>query len=130
SERFDREMEDVFAVQDEISRIIARKLKVQLADQPGSSLIQLHTENASAYQLYLKGRYLWNMRTEQAVREAIQQFQRAIRKDPNYALAYAGLADSYNILGDYSYWPPGDAFPKAKAAAAKALEIDELLAEA
>jgi tetratricopeptide (TPR) repeat protein len=89
-----------------------------------------YTENAEAYQLYLKGRYHWNKRTGEGLNRGIQYFQQAIEKDPGYALAYSGLADCYNLLSLYGALPPKEAMPKAKAAAQQGLEIDESLAEA
>jgi tetratricopeptide (TPR) repeat protein len=89
-----------------------------------------HTENTEAYQLYLKGRYYWNKRTVEALKKGIECFEQAIAVDSHYALAYTGLADSYNILASYSALPPNEAFPIAKAAAMKALELDDRLAEA
>jgi tetratricopeptide (TPR) repeat protein len=83
-----------------------------------------------AYEAYLKGRYFWSRRTPEALQKAVEYFQQAVDKDPSYALAYSGLADSHNMLGDYSYVAPGEAFPRALALAAKALELDDTLAEA
>ena len=93
-------------------------------------LTKRYTENTEAYQLYLKGLYYWNQRTEEAFKRGIQCFNQAIEKDPGFALAYVGLADCYSSLGSSSYLAPRDAFPQAKAAALKALELDENLAEA
>ena len=98
SERYDREMEDVFAIQDEITQAIVDTLEVQLLGQPGKGLVRRHTENVEAYNLYLKGRHFWSQRTPQAIRKGIEYFERATQEDSSYALAYAGLADSYAIL--------------------------------
>jgi tetratricopeptide (TPR) repeat protein len=128
SERYDREMEDVFDIQDDISARIVDALKIRLAGkQP-----QRATPDIEVYHLYLKGRYYWNKMTTEAYRKAIDHFERAIAIDPTYALAYAGLADSYTGLGDagHSAIPPKEAFSSATAAVEKALEIDETLAEA
>jgi tetratricopeptide (TPR) repeat protein len=96
--------------------------KTRLAKRP--------TENIEAYQLYLKGRYYWNKRTEEGLRTAIEYFSEAIEKDPSYTLAHAGLADSYIVLGEYSLLPAKEAFPRAREAATKALDLDDTLAEA
>jgi non-specific serine/threonine protein kinase len=128
SERYDREMEDVFAIQDEISLMIVEKLKVKLLGVEKTRLIKRCTEHIEAYNLYLKGRYFWNKRGE-GLKKSLGYFRQALEKDSNYALAYAGLADSYMLLGFYSYLPPKQAFPEAEAAALKALRIDPTLAE-
>ena len=130
SEKYDREMQDVFAIQDEISLAIVDKLRVRLLGKQKAKLIKRHTEAIDAYSLYLKGRYFWNKRTEESLKKAVQYFEQAIEKDPGYALAYTGLADSYILLTEYNLLPPKNAFPKAKAAVMKALEIEETLAEA
>jgi serine/threonine protein kinase/Flp pilus assembly protein TadD len=128
SERYDRDMEDVFAIQDEIARTIVAKLKVELIG--GQKLVKQYTENAAAYTLYLKGRIQWGKRDGPSLRKAIEYFQQAVQEDPNCAPAHAGLADCYSILGTYTYLSPKEAFPRARAAAEKALLIDEELAEA
>ncbi len=130
SERYDRDMTDVFAIQDEISQAIADKLRLQLTSANQRLLTRRYTKNPEAYQLYLKGRYCWNQRTEDAYKRGIQYFNQAIGRDPGFALAYAGLADCYNSLGSLFYLAAGDAFPQAKAEAMKALKLDENLAEA
>jgi serine/threonine protein kinase/Tfp pilus assembly protein PilF len=136
SERYDRDIgalccpEDIFAIQDEISLTIVDKLKVRLLKGEKTKLIKRHTEDLDAYNLYLKGRYFWNLRTEESLKKSIDCFNQAIEKDPNYALAYAGLADSQVTLQDYSSVSPKLTLPKAKEAANKALEIDGTLAEA
>ena len=128
--QYSRTLADIFAVQEEIAREISEKLRLRLSGEEHKRLTKRFTENTEAYQLYLKGRYHWNKRTEEAVKKGIEYFQQATEKDPAYALAYAGLADSYNILGWYCYLAPRETFPKAKAAALKALAIDDTLAEA
>jgi tetratricopeptide (TPR) repeat protein len=130
SERYDRELQDIFEVQDEIARTIADRLKVTLGAERQKPLVRAGTKNLEAYQLYLKGRFHWNKRTADGLRKAIEYFQEAIAKDPAYALAYAGLADTYDLASFLNVFPPGEVMPKAKAAAAKALEIDDGLAEA
>ena len=130
SERYDRELQDIFEVQDEIAKTIADRLKVTLGAGREKRLVRAGTKNLEAYQLYLKGRFHWNQRTPNGLRQALECFLGAIEKDPTYALAYAGLADTYNLSSFLNVFPPGEVMPKAKAAAAKALEIDDGLAEA
>jgi serine/threonine protein kinase/Tfp pilus assembly protein PilF len=130
SERYDRELKDIFEVQDEIARTIADRLKVTLGAERQKPLVRAGTKNLEAYQLYLKGRFHWNKRTPGGLQKAIEYFQEAVEKDPAYALAYAGLADTYNLASFLNVFPPGEVMPKAKAAVAKALEIDDGLAEA
>ncbi len=128
--QYDRNPGDIFAVQDDISSEISEKLRLRLTRAEKKQLTKRHTENVEAYRLYLKGRHHWNRWTEEGFYKAIEQFQQAVEKDPVYALAYAGLADCYVLLGWNSYLPPKDAFPKAKAAANAALQLDPDLAEA
>jgi len=130
AERYDRAMDDVFKIQDEITLEILEKLKVRLLGKEKAKLGKRQTEDLEAYNLYLKGRYYWNKRNEKEIKIGIQYFQQAIEKDPTYAVAYTGLADCYNALGFYCALPPKEAFTKAEASALKALEIDETLAEA
>jgi eukaryotic-like serine/threonine-protein kinase len=128
-EQYNRKLTDIFSIEEEISSVISEKLRLKLDSAQKKKLARRHTENTAAYQLYLKGRYYWNKRTPEGLRKGIEYFNQAIDSDPNYALAYAGLADSYNILASYSAIAPKDAFPRAKAAARKALELDDKLAE-
>lgn len=128
--QFDRKMGDIFAIQDEISGEISGKLRLQLTAPEKKRLTRRHTEDTEAYRLYLKGRHHWNRWTEEGFYRAIEYFQQAVEKDPSYALAHTGLAESYVLLGWNSYLPPKDAFPKGKAAALSALRIDEELGEA
>jgi len=129
-EQYNRKVEDLLALQDDISKEISSKLRLKLTDDD-QRLIRRRTNNAEAYQLYLKGRYFWNKRTEEGVRKAIDYLQQSIDADPLYALAYAGLADCYIVLGaPLNALPPKEAFSKAKVAATKALEINDALAEA
>jgi serine/threonine-protein kinase len=130
SSQFDRKPGDIFTIQDEISNEISGKLRLQLTRAERKRLIKRHTEDAEAYRLYLQGRHHWNRWTEEGFYKAIGYFQQAADKDPAYALAYAGLADSYVLLGWNSYLPPKDAFPKGKAAAMTALQLDPGLGEA
>ena len=131
SEQYNRNLSDLLVMQDDISREISVKLRLRLTGEGQERLIKRHTESAAAYQLYLKGRYFWNKRNEEGVRKGIEYLQQAIDTDPLYALAYSGLADCYIVLGaPLNAVPPKEAFSKANAAALKALEIDETLAEA
>ncbi|HSE35735.1 MAG TPA: protein kinase, partial [Blastocatellia bacterium] len=129
-EQYSRKLSDIFTIQEEISTEISNNLRLRLSGAEKKQLTKRHTENTEAYQRYLKGRFYWNKRTLEGLEKGIEYFQKAIDSDPGYALAYAGLADSYNILVSYSALSPHDAFPKAKAAATRALEIDPRLAEA
>ncbi|MGC2659524.1 MAG: hypothetical protein WA324_16325 [Bryobacteraceae bacterium] len=130
SEIYDRQIEDVFAIQEDISQAIAAKLKVQIADGNNSHLIRRYTENFDAYTLYLKGRYHWNQRSEENLRKAIEFFTGAIALDSKYAPAFSGLADSYALLGNSGALPPKSVKAKAMEAALKAVELDATLAEA
>jgi TolB-like protein/Tfp pilus assembly protein PilF len=121
---------DLFALQEEIARAVTTNLRLQLNIEEEKRLGKRYTQNPEAYRAYLEGRYFWNRRTEDGFQKAIQCFEKAISYDPNYALAYAGLADTHSLLARYSYVTPDEAFPKAKAAAQKALAIDDQLAEA
>jgi len=133
SESFDRELDNVstiFEIQDEISLAIVDKLKVNLLQKEQEAIVQRYTENLVAYNLYLKGRSYSIMMTTDGFKKAIEHFEQALKNDPQYALAYVGLAGVYIGI---SYWgnvPPNDAYPKAKIFAMKALELDSLLAEA
>ena len=130
SEIYNRKMADMFAIQDDIARAIITALKVKLLGEKGVSLIKNYTENLEAYRLYLQGRNYWAKRDEADLIKSIEYYEKAIEIDPNYALAYAGLGDAYNVLGNNGFWPAEKAFPKGKAAALKALKIDDKLAEA
>jgi len=129
-EQYNRAFSDILTVQEEIAQDISEKLRLRLTGEEKEQLAKRHTSNSEAYQAYIQGRYFWNKRTKENLEKGIEYFTQAIDKDPNYALAYAGLADSYLILGNLSLLPPKDAFPKARAAATKALELDGELAEA
>jgi len=133
SRTYQREMRDVFAIQEEIARAIVNTIRGRLAHEQSAPLVQSHTNDLEAYQLYLRGRFFWNQRDnsqrrEETLRSAISYFQAALQRDPNYALAYSGLADAYASV------PPGIsrdvAYARAKTAALRALELDETLAEA
>jgi len=130
SNTYDREMKDVFAVQDEIARAIVNALKVNLGTKHDATLVEPHTDNLDAYALYVKARYFWRRKSASAFNKCIEYFEQAIALDPCYSLAYAGLADSYITLGYWNYLPPQQVFPRAKAAADAAVGIDDSLAEA
>jgi TolB-like protein/Tfp pilus assembly protein PilF/predicted Ser/Thr protein kinase len=128
--KYNRKTADVLALQDDLAAEISEKLQLRLSGNQKQRLTKRYTEDAEAYQLYLKGRYHWNKRTPEGVQKGIEYFQQAIDKDPTYALAYAGLADTYTYLSFFNVVPPQVAMPQAKAAALKALKIDRELAEA
>ena len=130
SERFDREMNDVFAIQDEIAQAVAARMKTGLRGGRTEGVPKRYTENVEAYNLYLKGIYWRRMLTVDRVSKSVDYFRRAIEKDPGYALAYAGLAYAYQILFFYSSAPSKDLYPMALKAAGKALKLDPELAEA
>jgi len=130
SEKFDRDLDDIFGIQDEISLAIVESLQVRLLGPEKAQLVRRRTRDPEAHSLYLKGRYFWNRRYEVGLKKALEYFQRAIDKDPLYALPYVGIADSYDILGWFNFLPPEEAFTKAKEAAARALALDDSLGEA
>ena len=130
SERYDRELADVFAIQDEIARTIVDTLRATLLQDLGDPTPVRYTANLKAYQLYLKGRYSWNRRTPAAIAEGIRYFEAATAEDAGYALAYTGLADSYALQLDYRGAPVREGFERARAEAQHALALDETLAEA
>jgi serine/threonine-protein kinase len=127
---FDEKFGDVFAVQDSISDRVARELAPRLTGEERERLARRYTKDAEAYDAYLKGRFFWDKRTPEGTRRAVEYFERALERDPAYALAYAGLADCHRRLPIMSDAPSRESFPKAKAAALKALEIDGGLVEA
>ncbi len=130
SERYDREIDDVFAIQDEIATTIADRLKVKLVHGVDEPLVKPPTGNLEAYQLYLKGRHLWKRRNKAGLEQAVEYFQQAIAEDSEFALAFSGLADAYLLLGSYGHLPRAESHARAKAAAERALALDETLAEA
>jgi Flp pilus assembly protein TadD len=129
-EQYDRKVSDALGVQQDISREISEKLRTKLTSEDQQRLERRGTNNPESYQYYLKGRYYWNRRTAVNIQKALEQFQQAVDKDPTYALAYVGLADSYALLEQYAGKPAVETLPKAKTAAQRALEIDDTLAEA
>src|SRR5262249_39022018 len=127
---FDGKLTEMCSVEDSISEKVATALALKLSVDARKLLLKHYTDNAEAYQAYIKGRYHWSRWTHDEVRKAIACFEDAIKVDPAYSLAYAGLADSYNVLGTFGYVSPKEAWPATEAAARKALELDEGLAEA
>src|SRR5437667_2725547 len=130
-QQYSRKLADIPSVQQEIATAVSGNLRVRLTSEEKTRLNKTSVTNPEGYQLYLKGRYHANQTTAAELKKRVEYFQQAIDKDPGYALAYAGLADSYSSLGGgWMYLSPNDSFPKAKAAAMKALELDDTLAEA
>jgi len=127
---YDRNIADLVAVKQAIAQEVTAKLKLKLSSEDQRRLVKRDSTNAEAYQFYLRGRYFWNKRTGDGMMKSIDYFTRAIEKDPAYALAYAGLADAYAILPNYSQTPWNESYPQAKAAVLKALELDDNVAEA
>ncbi|HEX8000579.1 MAG TPA: winged helix-turn-helix domain-containing protein [Pyrinomonadaceae bacterium] len=129
---FDEQLTDIFSVQDSISAQVAQALTLKLTGEEQRLLAKRYTESVEAYQAYLRGRYFWNKRNEESLNKSIVYFNEAITRDPAYALAYAGVADAHSVIGFYQFGklPPQESFQKAKAAALKALELDDSLAEA
>src|SRR5947207_4712415 len=130
AEIYDRKLTDIFKVESEIATAIAETLQAKLTGAEQKAIAKRPTANPEAYERYRTGRFFWNKRTGADLQASLQYFDQAIVKDPNYALAYAGLAESYVLLGLYAVGPPGQSVPAAKAAARKALELDSTLAEA
>ncbi len=132
AESYERDLQDVLVLQSEVARAIAGEIKVAVTPEETKRLASARPVNPEALGAYLKGRFYWNKRTRDGFKKGIDYFQQAVEKDQGYALAYAGLADSYALLGSAMYGavPPREAMPKAKAAARKALELDESLANA
>jgi serine/threonine protein kinase/TolB-like protein len=126
---YERDVRDVLSLQGEIARTIADEVKANVTLDVQARLARARPVNHEANELYLKGRYLWNQRTPEGLRKSVECFQQALEKDPGYALAYAGLADSHLNLGSNGVLPPKEAYPRARAAALKALELDDSLAE-
>ena len=129
-EQYERTVSDMLTVKQEIAREITDKMRLQLTGEEQKQLVRRDTTNKDAYELYLKGRFYWNRRTAENLRKAVDLFQQAIEKDPNYALAYVGVADCYVIMEEYTGTPARETLPKAKAAVQSALRIDDSLAEA
>ena len=128
-EQYERKMADLMTTQREIAATITEKLQLKLSGAAATGVTKKYTNSNEAYQLYLKGRFNWNKRTSEGLQAAVQYYDQAIEKDPGFALAYAGLADTYVITGAYGKLSPSEAMPRAKAAALKAIELDNSLAE-
>ena len=132
SQSYQGELRDTLALQNQVARTIADQIRINLNPQEQAALKNVKVVNPQAYESFLKGRYFWNKRTADGLKVALAYFNQAIDEDPKYAQAYSGLADTYSLLGDWQYavMTPKEALPKAKAAAAKALELDSALGEA
>jgi TolB-like protein/DNA-binding winged helix-turn-helix (wHTH) protein/Tfp pilus assembly protein PilF len=128
--QFNRKVEDVFALQEDLSKEISERLRLRLTGDEKQRLAKRYTENPEAYRFYLQGRYYWNKRSPEGLLRSLEYFQQAVDKDPAYALAYAGLADAYTSLSFFNVFPPREVMPKARVAAEKALQIDKTLGEA
>ena len=129
-ERYNRKLSDIVQIESDISRSISNELRLKLSRGEKAKLGKLYTENSEAYRLYLKGRYYWNKRTEEGFWKAIDNFNQAIKKDPDFALAYAGLADCYSLLSNWGFVSPQEGYGKAQSAITKALAQDDDMAEA
>jgi adenylate cyclase len=130
SQRYDRKQSELVTLQSEIARDVSNKIKTKLSGADVAKVEKTYTTSSEAYQLYLKGRFQWNKRTGESLKQSVEFYNQAIAKDPNYALAYSGLADSYVLFPNYSVALPQESMPKAKAAAVRAIAIDDSLAEA
>lgn len=129
-QEYERKASDLLSVKQAIAREVTDKLRLRLSGEEQKMMAKLDTTNSESFQFYLKGRYYWNKRTADGLRKAIEQFQQAIDLDPNYALGYVGLADSYAVMEEYAGTPASETLPKARAAVDRALQIDDSLAEA
>jgi len=130
SERYDRELADVFEIQSEISTEVAREMKTLLKAAVETGAVEKPTDRLDAYTEYLKGRHFWNRRTRTGLLQALEHFERAVEADPEFAKAYSGIADTYSVLANHGHEPPDAVLSKAKDAAKRALELDPNLAEA
>ena len=130
AENFDEKLADIFSLEDSLSDQVVRALSLKLTGEERKHLVKRHTESTEAFHAYLKGRYFWNKRTAEGFKKGIEYCEHAIALDPTYALAYAGLADCYQLLSAFKFRPPRELIPKAKAALLKALQLDDTLAEA
>jgi TolB-like protein len=130
SETYDKNLSDIFSIQTEVAQNVARELKATLTSEEKQQIMKNKTENPEAYNLYLQGRYFWNKRTEAGLKKSIEYFKESVLKDPDYAIAYAGLADAYFILSWWGYYPRKEGYAKAKELSLHALELDKNLAEA
>jgi TolB-like protein/DNA-binding winged helix-turn-helix (wHTH) protein/tetratricopeptide (TPR) repeat protein len=130
AESYERDLRDVIALQNDVASAIVHEIQVKVTSQEHTRLTTTRVVNPEAYQVYLKGRYFWNKWNEEGLNKSIEYFSRAIEIDPEYAPAWAGLSDAYDLLGDLGFSPPREALPRAKQAALKALGLDDTLAEA
>jgi DNA-binding winged helix-turn-helix (wHTH) protein/TolB-like protein len=130
ADTFDRRFTDIFAMEDVVSEMAAQSIKLKLTGKENQRFTRRSTENPDAYEAYVKGRFFWNKRTESGLKKGLDYFRQAIKLDPGFAEAYVGIADSYATLGLYSVLPPKVAFPAAKEAGKRALQMDDSLAEA
>ena len=128
-ETYERDLKDLLSLQREVARVIASEIRVNLTTQEQAHLATAVSINPEAHEAYLKGRYFWNKRTAEGLKKGLEYFNRAIDKDPTYAAAYSGLADVYVGMGDYGLMPRKEAYARSKAAAVKAVEMDDRLAE-
>ena len=129
-QEYERKISDLLSIKQAVAREVTEKLRLRLSGDEQQQLTKRDTTNAEAYQFYLRGRYYWNKRSREGIKKAIEQFQQAIDRDPNYALGYVGLADSYLSLEQYAGVPSNETLPKARAAVDRALQLDDSLAEA
>jgi serine/threonine protein kinase/Tfp pilus assembly protein PilF len=129
-QEYERRISDVLSIKQDVAREVTEKLKLRLSGEEQRQLTKRDTTNAESFQFYLRGRYYWNKRTADGLKKAIEQFQQAIDRDPNYALGYVGLADCYATLEVYAGIPASETLPKARAAADRALQIDDSISEA
>jgi serine/threonine protein kinase/tetratricopeptide (TPR) repeat protein len=129
-EQFNRQSAELFVMQEELAQRILDKLRLRLTGEEKKRVVKRHTQNVEAYQLYMKGRFYWNRRTPDGFRQAIEFFNQATLRDPTYALAHSGLADCFSLLSFYGALPPKVGYQRARASAARALELDDSLAEA
>lgn len=130
ADSFEESLQRVFALEDAVAERIAGSMSIGLSGEQRRRMVRQQTEDPEAYQLYLRGRYFWNKRTKEGLQRSISYYDKAVAQDPKYALAYAGLADSYGLLGSYGIESASQSDPRAKAAAVKALQLDDSLAEA
>src|SRR5262249_41087029 len=130
AETYERDLRDVLALQSEVARAIARKIQIKLTPQDQARLASARPVQREAYEAYLQGLYYWNQRTEPALWKSLEHFRRAVERDPNYALGYAGLAETYNVLGGLGVISIREAHAQSVPAAMKALSLDDTLAEA
>ncbi|MGB5874516.1 MAG: tetratricopeptide repeat protein, partial [Bacteroidota bacterium] len=130
SGKYERDLKDILQLQSEVTRAIAGEIKLTLSPREEQRLASAPSVNRKAYELYLKGKYHWNKRTEEALKKAIEYYRQSIEEDPAYAWGYAGLAECYTVLSFYSRVPPKESFPRAQAAAARAIAMDSTVADA